>query len=244
MAGHSKWANIKHRKGKADAQKGKLFTRASKEIINAVKLGGPDPKANNRLRIAIQKAKEVNLPSENIERLVKKANSGDQEAYEEITYELYGHQGVGIIVDVMCSNRNRMASDIHIATNKRGGSVAHPGAVAFNFDRKSIFIVAKKNAIESELFNAVTEAGADDFSEEEEGFVILADPTLFTQVKEAIVKLGFEPSHAAIEMIPKNYIECNEEAYKANLALIEWIENIDDVDEVYHNMKISEENNE
>lgn len=241
MAGHSKWANIKHRKGKADAKKGKLFTRASKEIINAVKLGGPDPKGNNRLRLAIQKAKDVNLPSDNIERLIKKASSGEQEAYEEITYELYGHQGVGIIVDVMCSNRNRIASDIHIATNKRGGNVAHPGAVAFNFDRKGMFTVSKKNAIEEELFEAVTGAGADDFSDEGEEYVILCDPTLFYQVKEAIVKLGFEPSHAAIEMIPKNYIECDAEAIKANLALIEWLENIDDVDEVYHNMKLPEE---
>lgn len=241
MAGHSKWANIKHRKGKADALKGKLFSRVSKEIINAVKLGGPDPKANTRLRLALLKAKEVNLPSDNIERLIKKASSAEQDAYEEMYYELYGHQGVGIILDVMCTNRNRMVSDIHIATNKKGGTIAHPGAVAFNFDRKGIISVPKKNAIEEELFEAAINAGAEDFSVEDEEFIIVCDPADLLKVKEAIAKLGFDPKEADVEMIPKNYIECTPEALKANLILIEWLENIEDVDAVYHNMKLPDE---
>jgi YebC/PmpR family DNA-binding regulatory protein len=241
MAGHSKWANIKHRKAKADAVKGKLFSRVSKEIITAVKLGGPDPAGNSRLRLAIQKAKEVNLPSDNIDRLIKKASSADQEAYEEMQYELYGYQGVGIIVDVMCTNKNRIASDIRIATNKRGGTIAHPGAVSFNFDRKGVIQVPKKNAIEDELFLAVTDAGADDFSDEEDMYIITCDPADLFQVKEAVHKLGFDAKEASIEMIPKTYIECDIEAAKANLALVEWLENIDDVDVVYHNMKIPDE---
>jgi YebC/PmpR family DNA-binding regulatory protein len=241
MAGHSKWANIKHRKSKADAQKGKLFTRVSKEIINSVKLGGPDPKGNSRLKLAIQKAKDVNLPSDNIERLIKKASSADQEAYDEMQYELYGYGGVGIIVDVMSSNRNRAASDIRIATNKRGGTIAHPGAVAFNFDRKGIIHVPKKNAIESELFETVTNAGAEDFTEEEESYIIICEPHDLLTVKEAISHLGFECKDATIEMIPKNYVECDAENFKANLALIDWLENIDDVDDVFHNMKIPDD---
>ncbi|MBW2969317.1 YebC/PmpR family DNA-binding transcriptional regulator, partial [Candidatus Woesearchaeota archaeon] len=158
MAGHSKWANIKRRKEKVDAKRGKLFSRASKEIINAVKIGGSaDPKTNNRLRLAIQKAKEVNFPSDNIDRLIKKAASADQEAYYEMQYELYGYGGVGIILDIMTDNKNRIASDVRIATNKRGGTVAVPGAVAFNFDRKGVIAITKKHAIEQELFAAALE---------------------------------------------------------------------------------------
>jgi YebC/PmpR family DNA-binding regulatory protein len=241
MAGHSKWANIKHRKGKADAQKGKLFTRVSKEIINAVKLGGPDPKGNSRLRLAVQKAKDVNLPNDNIDRLIKKASSAEQEAYEEMQYELYGYQGVGIIVDVMCSNKNRISSEIKIATNKRGGTIAHPGAVAFNFERKGVLNIPKKKVLFEQFFDAITNAGAEDYSEEEESYIVICDPAHLLPIKEAIHHLGFECTDASIEMIPKTYIECDAEAAKANFALIEWLENIDDVDAVYHNMKIAEE---
>ena len=136
MAGHSKWANIKHKKERADSKKGKIFSRITKEIISAVKQGGPDPKSNAKLRLVLQKAKAANLPGENIERNIKKATSQDQADFFEITYELYGHGGVGIIVEAMTDNKNRTASDMRIATNKRGGSVASPGSVAFNFDRK------------------------------------------------------------------------------------------------------------
>jgi YebC/PmpR family DNA-binding regulatory protein len=238
MSGHSKWANIKRQKEKSDARKGKVFSRASKEIINAVKHGSSsDPKTNARLRLAIQKAKEVNFPSENIDRVIKKASSSDQEAYHEMQYELYGHGAVGIILDVMTDNKNRISSDVRIATNKRGGCVTVPGAVAFNFDRKGVILISKKHALEEELFAAVIEAGAEDFVAEEEDYLITTDPTQFDKVKEAIEKLGFKPDHAAIEMVPKTMVEVDEETAKANHALIEWLEGIDDVDAVYHNMK-------
>ena len=238
MSGHSKWANIKRRKEKSDAKKGKAFSRASKEIINAVKLGGSsDAKTNNRLRIAIAHAKEVNFPSENIERVIKKAASADQEAYHEMQYELYGHGGVGLILDIMTDNKNRIASDIRIATNKRGGTVTVPGAVAFNFDRKGVILISKHHAIEEELFAAATEAGAEDFSSDDDYFVITTDPTDLYAVKEAVEKLGFKADEAAIEMVPKTLIEVDEATAKANLALIEWLEGIEDVDAVYHNMK-------
>jgi YebC/PmpR family DNA-binding regulatory protein len=242
MAGHSKWANIKHRKEKADAKKGKIFSRIAKEIISAVKVGGsPDPKSNPRLRIALQKARAANMPNDNIDRNIKKASSADQADYTEMTYELYGHGGVGIIIDVMTDNKNRIASEMRIATNKRGGNIASPGAVAFNFDRKGVLQISKKNAIEEELFLAATEAGAEDFEATDEMFIITTDPAHLYAVKDAINHLGFACEEAELEMIPKSYVECDVETAKENLALIEWLEELEDVDAVYHNMKIPEE---
>lgn len=239
MAGHSKWANIKHRKGKADAIKGKIFSRCAKEIISAVKIGGPDPKSNPRLRLAIQKAKEVNVPNDIIDRNIKKASSTDQAGYEEMTYELYGHGGVGIIVDIMTDNKHRTASDMRIATNKRGGTIASPGAVAFNFDRKGIIQIQKKHAKEETLFETALSAGAEDFDSEDDMYVIVTEPNSLLQVKEAIQTLGISVDSAEIDMIPKSSVEVDEETMKSNLALIEWLENLDDVDAVFHNMKLA-----
>lgn len=241
MAGHSKWANIKHRKEKADAKKGKAFSRAAKEIISAVKLGGPDPKSNPRLRVAIVKAREANLPNDSIERNIKKASNEDQADYHEMTYELYGHGGVGLIVDIMTDNKNRVSSDMRIATNKRGGHVAMPGAVAFNFERKGIIQIQKKHAVEEELFLAVTEAGAQDFESDSDMFIITTDPADLYTVKEAVAKLGFKCDESSLEMIPKSYVDCDAETIKANLALIEWLEELDDVDAVFHNMNLPDE---
>ena len=241
MAGHSKWANIKHRKGKADAKKGKVFSRIAKEIISAVKVGGgPDPKSNPRLRLALNKAKDANVPNEIVDRNIKKASSTDQEDYSELTYELYGHGGVGIIVDIMTDNKNRISSDMRIATNKRGGTVANPGAVAFNFDRKGIITVNGQKAKEEDVFLKATEAGAQDFEVEDEFYIITTDPSDLYSVKDALNEAGIETEEATLDMIPKVYVDCSEEDQKANLALIEWIEELDDVDEVYHNMNLPE----
>lgn len=238
MAGHSKWANIKRRKGAADAVKGKLFSRLTKEIISAVKQGGPDPKSNAKLRIVIQKARAQNLPNDNIERNIKKATSADQADFVEMTYELYGHGGVGIIADVMTDNKNRISSDMRIATNKKGGTVATPGAVAFNFDRKGVIRVLKKNAIEDELFMGATEAGAEDFEVEEDSYIITTPPALLAQVKEKIDQMGIKTEDSELQMIPKTLVECDPETEKMNLDLIEYLENLEDVDAVFHNMKI------
>jgi YebC/PmpR family DNA-binding regulatory protein len=237
MAGHSKWANIKHRKERADAIKGKMFSRLTKEIISAVKQGGPDPKSNSRLRLAIQKAKVANLPADNIERNIKKASSADQADYEEIMYELYGYGGVGIIVEMMTDNKNRAASEIRIATNKRGGTIATPGAVAFNFERKGVIQVSKAGVEEDALFLAVSEAGAEDFDVEEDFYMITTPPDRLFQVKEKIDQMGIKTESAELQMVPKVYVECSAEAAKENLALIEWLEGIDDVDSVFHNMQ-------
>lgn len=238
MAGHSKWANIKHRKGKSDAKKGKIFSRIAKEIISAVKLGGSDPKSNPRLRLAIQKARASSVPNDIIERNIKKASSADQADYIEMTYELYGYGGVGIMVEIMTDNKNRTISDMRIATNKRGGSIANPGSVAFNFDKKGIIQISKNHAIEDELFAASINAGAQDFEKEEDMFIITTDPMDLFSVRDSIQELGFKCDEASLELVPKVTVECNPEDQKSNLALIEWLENIDDVDSVYHNMEI------
>ncbi len=240
MAGHSKCANIKHRKGRDDAKKGKIFSRIAKEIISAVKIGGPDTKANTRLRLALVKAREANVPNDIIERNIKKASSADQADFTEMTYELYGHGGVGIIAEVMTDNKNRISSEMRIATNKRGGVVATPGAVAFNFDRKGILQIGKEDLSEDTLFLAVSEAGAEDFEAVDEFYVITTDPSELYAVKDKLVAQGFIITETSLEMIPKSIVECDLETAKANLALVEWLEDLEDVDAVYHNMQVPE----
>lgn len=238
MAGHSKWANIKHRKERSDKKKGKIFSRVMKEIISAVKQGGSDPKTNSKLRAAIQKAKDANLPNDNVERNIKKAANSDTQDYSSMTYELYGYGGVGLIVDIMTDNKNRISSDIRIATNKCGGTVATPGSVAYNFDRKGVIKVLKSTAKEDDLFLLVSEQGADDFSIEDESFVVTTPVEAYVNVKEAVEKSGAKIEEAELAMVPKTWIEVNDQDADSNIALIEWLENLDDVDAVYHNMKI------
>ena len=240
MAGHSKWANIKHRKGKADALKGKMFSRVTKEIITAVKEGGSDPKNNPRLRIAIQKAKEVNLPNENIERNIKKAMSTDQAGFVTSMYEIYGHGGVGIIVDIFTDNKNRTAGEVRIAINKCGGNIASPGSVSFNFERKGVIQVLKTQALEEELFLMATEAGAEDFEVTDDLYVIITDPGQVAQVRTALEQKGVKFEETTLEMIPKSSVECNEENFQANMKLVEWLEGLDDVDAVFHNARPTE----
>lgn len=239
MAGHSKWANTKHRKERADKKKGKIFSRIMKEIISAVKQGGPDPKSNSKLRLAIQKAKDANLPSDNIERNIKKASSSDQNDYMEMTYELYGYGGVGLIVDIMTDNKNRISSDIRIATNKCGGTIATPGAVAYNFERKGQIKIAKNAIDEDALFLLITDAGADDFSIQDDFYVITTSVEAFTKVKEAIEQQSLKCEEAELAMVPKVWVEVSDADADLNITLIEWLENLDDVDAVYHNMKVS-----
>lgn len=236
MAGHSKWANIKHKKERADKQKGKIFSRIAKEIISAVKLSGPDPKNNPRLRLAIQKAKAANMPNENVDRNIKRASSADQKDFASVTYEIYGHGGIGILVEAMTDNKNRTASEMRIATNKKGGTIAQPGAVSFNFDRKGVIQVEKEGMDEEALFNEALEAGAQDFEVADEGFMITTDPSDLYAVKEKLDEKGIVSAEADIVMIPKTMIECDAEAREANLALIDWLEELEDVNEVYHNM--------
>ena len=238
MAGHSKWANIKHRKERSDKKKGKIFSRIMKEIMSAVKQGGSDPKSNSKLKVAIQKAKDANIPNDNVDRNIKKAASSDTQDYISMTYELYGYGGVGLIVDCMTDNKNRIASDIRIATNKCGGTIATPGAVAYNFDRKGLFRIPKEGVSEEVLFLLVTEQGADDFIQEEDAYVVTTPVDAFIRVKEALASAAIKWEEAELAMVPKLWIEVNDQDADSNIALIEWLENLDDVDAVYHNMKL------
>ena len=239
MAGHSKWANIKHRKERADAKRGKAFTRVTKEIINAVKSGGPDLKTNAKLRVAIAKAKEVNLPSDNIERNIKKAISADQEAYVDFIYELYGHGGVAILAIGMTDNRNRLASDIRIATNKRGGTIAAPGSVLFNFEHKGVLQVVCPAEREEELFLAAGEAGAEELEAgPEQGLsIVITPPEQLSAVRESLEAAGFTIHEAEQQYLPKGRVTVSGDTLEANQALLDWLEGIDDVDEVIHNIE-------
>lgn len=239
MAGHSKWANIKHRKGKADAIKGKIFSRITKEIITAVKLEGSDPKTNARLRLVLQKAKAANMPYVNIERNIKKASSSPQEEYSEITYEIYGYGGVGILLEIMTDNKNRISSEIRIVLNKKGGTQANPGAVSYNFEQKGVIQILKRYALEESLFLITADAGAEDFEIEDDSFIIVTPPQLLFQVKEALDKASIPCEIVELQMIPKTFVECDLEDEKANSALFEALEHIEDVSALYHNMKLS-----
>jgi YebC/PmpR family DNA-binding regulatory protein len=241
MAGHSKWANIKHKKDRSDQKKGKVFSRCAKEIISAVKDGGPDIKGNSRLRLAVQKAKAANVPNDVIDRNIKKAASADQAAYHDLTYELYGHGGVGLIVEIMTDNKNRIASEMRIATKKSGGTVAASGSVAFNFEQKGVIRVPENQAIEDELFTLTAEAGAEDFEHVEDHFEITTAPADFLTVKEVIDGKGMVTTEAELRMIPKLEVEVDIDTARSNLALIEFIEDLEDVDAVHHNMSLSDE---
>jgi YebC/PmpR family DNA-binding regulatory protein len=238
MAGHSKWANIKHKKARTDAKKGKVFSRITKEIITAVKLGGPDPKGNQRLKLVLQKAKTVNMPSDNVERNIKKATSQDQSDYHEVNYEIYGVGGVGIFCEAMTDNKNRLSSDMRIISNKTQASIATPGSVAFNFERKGVIQIPRAHAIEDDLFLLVSDAGATDFEVQEEMYVVITEPQDLHAVCEVLQEQSIAFEEAELEMIPKSLIECSDEEREANLAILERLEELDDVDQVYHNMQL------
>jgi len=236
MAGHSKWANIKHKKERADKKRGKLFSKLTKEIINAVKQGGKDVETNIKLKAVVQKAKANNLPNETIERNIKKASSKEQSNYDDVVYEIYGHTGVGIIVEAMTDNKNRTASDLRIATNKCGGSLASSGSVMYNFEKKGFLQIAKDQIKEDDMFMLATDAGADDFEEIEGNYIITAPHEMLYSVKERIESQNIKVSDVFLDMVAKTLIKCSEEDKEKNEKLIEWLENIDDVDAVYHNM--------
>lgn len=237
MAGHSKWANIKRRKEKVDAKRGKVFSRVAKEIITAVKQGGGgDPKMNVRLKTAIERAKEVNFPQENIDRNIKKATSSDQGEYFDLTYEIYGHGGVGIVVEILTDNKNRTSSDMRIATNKRGGNIATPGSVLFQFDRKGVIRILKETMTEDALFMIALDCGVDEMETSDDEYILFTHVDDLLQVKQKLLEKGVEICEAEFEQIPKTLVEVDEENRKKNEDLIDWLENLDDVDTVFSNM--------
>ncbi|MCD8237995.1 MAG: YebC/PmpR family DNA-binding transcriptional regulator [Clostridiales bacterium] len=239
MSGHSKFANIKHKKEKNDAAKGKIFTVIGKELAVAVKAGGANPDSNSKLRDVIAKAKANNMPNDTIERSIKKAagNLGDVN-YESIRYEGYGPRGVAVIVDVLTDNKNRSAANVRAAFTKGGGNMGTTGCVSFMFDEKGQILVEKDEDIdEEELMMQALEAGAEDFDAEGEMYEIITAPDDFSAVREALEQAGIEMAEAEITMIPQTYTALTEEEdIKKMNRLLDMLDDDDDVKNVYHNL--------
>ena len=239
MSGHSKFANIKHKKEKNDAAKGKIFTIIGREIAVAVKEGGPDPENNSKLRDCIAKAKANNMPNDTIDRGIKKA-AGDANAvnYEHVTYEGYGPSGIAIIVEALTDNKNRTAANVRSAFTKGNGSIGTPGCVSYSFDEKGQIIIDKEecNMDADDLMMLALDAGAEDFSEEEDSFEILTNPDDFSAVREALEKEGVPMAEAEITMIPQNYVSLSDENdIKYLNRTLDLLDEDDDVQAVYHN---------
>ena len=239
MSGHSKWNNIKNKKEKTDAQKGKVFTKIGKEIQICVRDGGGDPNTNGKLRDLIAKAKANNVPNDNIERAIKKALGADSIQYEEIIYEGYGPSGVAVIVETATDSRNRTASDVRHFFDKYGGNLGASGCVSYMFDDKGVIILLKEDnegVDEDALMEAALEAGAEDFSSDDETYEITTEPDDLYAVREALEKLGYKVESAEEDKMPQNYVTLeNEDDIKNMNLLIEHLEDSDDVQEIYHN---------
>lgn len=236
MSGHSKWNNIKHKKEKTDAQKAKIFTKIGKEMVIAIKAGGPDPASNSKLRDLIAKAKSNNVPNDNIERTIKKAAGQTDVEYEEIRYEGYGPCGVAVIVNTTTDNRNRTASEVRHYFDKFGGNLGTLGCVGYLFEEKGVIIIDKEDVDEDKLMEDALEAGAADFLAEDECFEIYTEKDDLGAVREALEEKGYTFVSAELDMIPQNYVtlEGEEDLKKMNL-LLEHLEDNDDVSSVFHN---------
>ncbi len=241
MSGHNKWSTIKHKKGAADAKRGKIFTKLIKEITVAAKLGGGDPNGNPRLRTAVDKAKAENMPKDNIDRAIKKG-TGELEGvtYEEIVYEGYGPNGVAVLVEVMTDNRNRTVSEVRSIFTKCNGNMGEAGCVAWMFDKRGLLVFPKSIDFDK-LFEAAIEAGADDVTDEDEQFEVMTDPANFIEVREALEKAGFKPESAEVTMIPQTQIKLEGKAAESMLKMMDRLEDNDDVQNVYANFDISDE---
>jgi YebC/PmpR family DNA-binding regulatory protein len=241
MAGHSKWANIQHRKGRQDAVRAKLFSKLSKEITVAAKMGDGDPDKNPRLRLAVKEAKAASMPKDNIDRAIKKAQGGDVENYEEIRYEGYGPGGVAIIVEAMTDNRNRTASNVRSTFSKNGGSLGETGSVAFMFDRKGeVFYPASAGDAETVMMAAI-EAGAEDVESDEDGHWITCADTDLGAVSSALEAALGESETAKLVWRPKTTTELDLEGMRALMKLIETLEDDDDVQSVTANFEAADE---
>lgn len=244
MAGHSKWAQIKHKKAHADAKKGRLFTKIVKEISVAARLGGGDPEGNPRLRLAIEKAKEVNMPSDNIKRAIMKG-TGELPgvSYEEYTYEGYGPGGVAVLIDVLTDNKNRTVSELRYLMSKHGGSLGEAGCVAWIFDKKGYILVEKGKVDEDTLMSIALDAGAEDMKNDpkEDNYEVITRPEDLNNIKAAIESAGIPVSLAEITMLPKSYVTLDEKNSEQMLRLIEVLEDHDDVQNVYANFDVPEE---
>ncbi len=243
MSGHSKWSSIKHKKGAADAKRGKLFSKLSRAIIVAAKEGGPDPAANLSLQNAIEKAKSYSMPKDNIERAIAKGSGSDAEgsAYETVVYEGYGPDGVAVLVEALTDNRNRTASDVRHVFSKNGGNLGTTGAVGWLFERRGVVLVDAETADEDELVLAAAEGGADDVERDGTVFQVSSTPESLAAVRAAIEAAGIAIESAELSMVPKTTVEvADESSAKKLVRLIEALEENDDVQEVWSNFDIPE----
>ncbi len=243
MAGHSKWAKVKHFKGALDAKRGKIFSKLSKEISIAAKLAGPDPAMNPRLRMVLLKCRAANMPNDNIERAIKKGTGGGETAnFEDLTYEIYGPHGVALLVTLTTDNRNRTASEIRSLVTKNGGTIATQGSVTRLFHRKGQIIVPRDGANEDTVMEAALEAGAEDFKSDPQGYEIVTEPGQFEAVHKAVESKGIKPAVAEITEIATVTVPLADEAAAAPVnRLIEALEDHDDVKEVYSNAEFPDD---
>lgn len=241
MSGHSKWATIKHKKAATDAKRGRIFTRLIREISIAARSGGGEPDTNPRLRTAIAAAKNENMPNENIERAILRGTGQlEGEQYEEVMFEGYGPGGVGMLIQVVTSSRNRVVSEIRHLMTRNGGNLAEAGAVGWMFHRKGEIIVPKEQANEDKMLGIVLDAGAEDLKDDGSAWDVVTPPEAFEVVRDALVKAGIKPASAEIGMVPQNYVKLTGQQAAQMLRLVEALEEHDDVQHVYANFDIDE----
>ena len=240
MAGHSKWSNIRHRKGAQDSKRGKIFTKIIKEITIAARLHGGDQESNPRLRKAVTNARSNNIPQDNIARAIKKG-TGELEgvSYEEMLYEGYGPSGIAILIEVITDNKNRTVSELRHILNKNNGNLAEPGSVAWMFDRKGEILISDFSGDEEKLFDDIINSGADDIEKIENGYLVTTDQSELLNAKDALEKKGHNIKSADVIMVPKSTQEVNEEDQEKIIDLMETIDNHDDVNQVYSNFLIN-----
>lgn len=241
MSGHSKWATIKHKKAATDAKRGRVFTKLIREISIAARVGGADPSSNPRLRSAIAAAKNENMPNDNIERAIQRgAGQLEGEQYEEVNFEGYGPGGVGMLIQVVTTNRNRVVSEIRHLMSRHGGNMAEAGAVGWMFSRKGQIVVPKEQAGEDRMLSLVLDAGAEDLRDDGSDWEVLTPPEAFEGVRDALTAAGITPASAEVAWIPQNYIKLTGPAAQQMLKLVEALEDHDDIQHVYANFDIDE----
>jgi YebC/PmpR family DNA-binding regulatory protein len=241
MSGHSKWHSIKHKKGAADAKRGKIFTRLIKELTVAARAGGGDPDMNPRLRTIIADAKAENMPADNIKRAIRRGTGEEPGvSYEEAQYEAYGPGGAAVIIDVLTDNKNRTVGELRHTLTKHGGTLAETNAVAWMFAKRGYIVIEKSKADEETLMAAVLDAGADDLRDDEDNWEVLTAPEAFQGVHDAVKKLGIDTASAEIAMLPQNYIKLEGKTAQSMLKLMEALDDLDDIRHVWSNFDIEE----
>lgn len=242
MSGHSKWAGIKHRKGAVDAQRGKIFSKLTREITVAARLGGGNPETNNRLRMVLEKAKGYNMPSDNIKRAIQRGTGElPGTVVEEVTYEGYGSSGVAILIEAMTDNKNRTTAEIRKIFSRGGGNLGESGCVSWMFSKKGFISIDKNEISEDELLEIITQCGAEDLKLEDDVYEITTDIQNFEEVKNALLKNNIKLKFCEISMVPQNYIKIDSNSARSVLKLIETLQEDEDVQEVYSNLDIPEE---